>query len=121
MEGNSKIERKEVPQIHSKTGISQDYINQISAIFSFLKARGIDFVKNILKNNPINIQKYEEVYSGYKNVVNDKNRERVKKLDELSVQMNEMFKDPDSINEDVLRSMCNEMYFLVYGDRSVQI
>jgi len=121
MEEYSKIESKEVPQIHSKTGVSQDYNNQLNGLVTFFKGRGIDFVKNMLKKNPFHMEKYEEVYSKYKNVVNDKNRESIKKLDELTIQMNKILKDPDSINEDAFCKTCNEIYFLIYGDRSVEI
>lgn len=121
MEGYFKSESKEVPQINSETGISQDYSNQLNAIVTFLKSRGMDFLKNILKDNPFHMKKYEEFYFEYKNVVNDKNRESVKKLDELVVQMNEILKDPDLINEDSFLEKCNEFYFLIYGKKGLLV
>lgn len=121
MEEYSKIEGKEVPSIHSKTGVSQDYCNQINGVAGLFKNKGIDSVKDRLKKSPIYVKKYEEAYFGCKNVVNDKNRKSIKRLDELAVQMNEILKDIDSINEDAFRKICNEMYFLIYGDRSIKI
>jgi len=41
MEGYSNIEDKEVPQIHTETGVSQDYSNQLNGIVSLFKSRGI--------------------------------------------------------------------------------
>ena len=113
--------KKEVPQIHFKTGVSQDYVNQINGVVTAFKNRGIDFVKILLKQVPFHMEKYEEVYLGYQNIVNDKNRDSIKKLDELAIQMNEILKDPNFIDEDILRKTCNEIYSLIYGDESIKI
>ncbi|MFA6355420.1 MAG: hypothetical protein WCW65_03275 [Candidatus Paceibacterota bacterium] len=67
------------------------------------------------------MEKYEEVYEGYENVVNDKNRDSIKRLDELAIQMNEILKDSNDINEDAFRKTCNEIYSLIYGDESIKI
>ncbi|MFA6325449.1 MAG: hypothetical protein WCX46_04455 [Candidatus Paceibacterota bacterium] len=122
MEEFSKIEDKEeVPQIHSKTGISQDYANQINGAVSSFNRKGLSLLKDKLKERPFHIKKYEEAFSEYKNIVNEKNREGIQKLNELSLRMNDILKDPDSINEDSFRDTCNEIYSIIYGDRSIEI
>ena len=78
--------KQEVPQIHDVTGISQDYINQISGLIAFYKLKNdISAVKNRFSKYPLPIKKYEDVYldDKYNNVVNDKNRSGILKLDEL--------------------------------------
>ena len=125
MDKNFKIEKREVPQIYAKTGISQDYWNMINSIVSHYKMTrgGIERVKEFLieRGKPFEMKKYEDVYSGYDNVVNDKNREGVKRLDELAVLMNETLKDPNNINDEILRKTCNEIRFLIYGEHDVEI
>lgn len=57
----------------------------------------------------------------YINLVNDKNKESIERLNNLVDQMNEIFKNPDSINEDNFRKTINEMFFLVYGNDHIKI
>lgn len=118
---NNKI--KEVPQLNLKTGISMDYFNEINFIFGALTSSslGLNFIKKILKENPIYLKKYEEVYLGYKNVVNDKNREGVKRLNELVCEINEILKNLEPENETELRKKCNEFYFLIFGNNDKKI
>ena len=119
------MENREVPQLSPKTGISQDYWNQINSVVSFyqMKRGGVDRVKEFLieREAPFEMKRYEDVYSGYDNVVNDKNREGLKRLDELAVLMNEILKDPNNINDEILRKTCNEVRFLIYGENDIEI
>jgi len=122
MEEYSNIEsNKKVPQLNPKTGVSMDYSNQFNPLVSGFSIRGISFVKEMLKEIPFHMKKYEEVYSGYKNIVNNKNKDSIKRLDELSVHMNDIFKDLDSVNEEDFRKTCNELNFLIYGDANRDI
>jgi len=120
-----KIEKREVPQLCEKTGISQDYWNQINALVSHYKMTrgGAERVKEFLINrkSPFYIERYEDVYLGYDNVINDKNRESVKRLNELALLMNNILKDPSSINENILIKACNEIRFLIYGKNDIEI
>jgi len=118
---NNPDNRREVPQISPETGVSNDYSNQFNGLVSAFLAKGMDFVKKLLKSIPFHMQKYEEVYSEYKNIINDKNRDKIKRLDELAIAMNEILKDPDSINEADFRKTCNELNLLIYGDSSRDI
>jgi hypothetical protein len=125
MDKHFKNEKKEVPQIHTKTGVSQDYWNMINSIVSHYKMKrgGVERVKEFLikRGTPFEMKKYEDLYSGYNNIVNDKNRESIKRLDELVVLINETLKDPNNINDEILRKTCNEIHFLIYGDNDVEI
>gem|GEM_PF-6143024 len=73
------------------------------------------------KENSIYLKKYEEVYSEYKNVINDKNRESIKKLDDLVDEINEILKNLKPENEANLREKCNEFYFLIYGNNDRKV
>ena len=125
--GDQKNEKRElILGLVPETGVSNDYCNEINFIYSAFKEplpnrKPIDVVKFIFKKNNSKIKKYEERFSEYKDVLNDKNKETVKKLDELASHINEMIKDLNNLNEDELIKMCNEIYFLVYGNRDIQI
>ena len=109
--------KKQVPQVNPATGISGDYNNQIVALIGgFKRKQSTEGMKILLKAFPFHMEKYEDVYSEYANVVNDKNRDRVARIDELAGRMNEIVKDPDSIDEAAFRATCNELNFLIYGD-----
>lgn len=117
---------KEVPQLNPTTEVSEDYSSQYTALVGGYHAGGMDIVKYILEESskvgqPFHMKKYEEVYAGYKNIVNDKNRDRVKKLDELADHMNDLLKDVGNIDEANLRKTCNELNVLVYGDNTRNI
>lgn len=122
--GDINKDKREVPQISPETNISQDYFNKINAVVSLYKMKGgIEKVKGFLKESdtPFHMDKYEEAYSDCKDVVNDKNRDSVNKLNKLAMTMNEILKDPDSIDEDIFRKKCNEISFLIYGDNNIHI
>lgn len=113
----------EVPQINSETGVSQDYANQFNGIVNFYQRgdNGIDLIKTKLKIHPFHMYKYEEAYIGYKNIINDKNRDSIKRIDELADQMNNILKDPDSIDENKFKETCNELYLLIFNNTSKNI
>lgn len=122
--GDINKDKMEVPQLSPETNISQDYFNQINAVVSFYKMRGgIERVKGFLKESstPFHMDKYEEAYSDCKDVVNDKNRDSVNKLNKLAKTMNEMLKDIDSIDEGAFCKICNEISFLIYGNEDTFI
>lgn len=122
--GNINKDKREVPQISPETNISQDYFNQINAVVSFYKMRGgIERVKDFLKDSatPFHMDTYEEAYSDCKDVVNGKNKDSVNKLNKLAITMNEILKDPDSIDESAFRQTYNEICFLIYGNKDTFI
>lgn len=121
MKEYSNIENIEVPQIHPQTGISQDYSGEFESLVH--KSKGIDFVKYMLKTlpSPFHMKKYEEYFAGCKDIVTEKNKDSVKRINELANKMNEITKDPDTLNEADFRKTYNELLFLIYGDRSRDI
>jgi hypothetical protein len=121
METNPNIEGKEVPQIRLETGLSMDYTNQYTGLVGAYSARGMGLVKDLLKAVPFHMQKYEEAYAGYKNIINDKNKDKITRLGELADKMNEIVKDPETVNEEDFRKTCNELNLLIYGDNSRDI
>jgi len=114
-------EVNEKGEIITETGISHDYANKVNALFCFYKEYGLDGLKEYVKENPVHIEKYEEVYSGNVNLINDKNREGLKNLSEQVDQINEILKNPDSIDENVFKKTLDQIYYLIYGDRHIEI
>lgn len=113
--------KPEVPQINPKNGISKDFVNQFAFLMTLYGFKGLPQIAEHLKNRPFKAKKYAEVYKSFNGAVNDKNRETVAKLDETMLRLEEILQDPDNINEETFRQTVNEAYFIVYGDRDVQI
>lgn len=84
---------------------------------------GIDGLRKYVleKGSLFHLKKYEEIYSMYPNIINDKNKESIKRLNELAIKLEDMLKDENPINEDSFRDTCNEMYFLIHGDDHIKI
>ena len=118
---NFDVNLKEMEQIDKNTGISKDYVGELSTLITFYGFGGMKAIIDILKKNPINIKKYVDRYAGFKNVINDSNKENVKKLDLLVDKLNEIIKDPNSIDEKKFRETINKMYFLIYGNNEIKI
>jgi pyridoxine 5'-phosphate synthase PdxJ len=121
MQESFKDHGKEVPGMNPKTALSMDYCNQFNGLVSLFSDSGIEEVKSTLKSISLHVEQYEKVYAGCKDVVNDKNRDKVRRLDELANKMNQILKDPNSINEEDFRKTCNELNFLIYGDHDRDI
>ncbi len=113
--------RPEVPQINSKNGISKDFVNQFAFLITLYDFKGLPQIAEHLKNRPFKAKKYAEVYERFREAVNDGNRETVAKLDETMTSLEEILQNPNNIDEEAFRQTINEAYFLVYGDRDVQI
>jgi len=116
-----EMAKPEMPQINPITGISKDYINQFAALISMYDFRGISMIKKHLEIIPFKVRSYADIYARYNNVVNDKNRDTIVKLDNLSFRLQDILKDPESIDEDEFRKIINEVCFLIYGDDQVKI
>jgi len=120
-------DKEPVPQINSKTGLSMDYGNQYHflGIAFRLYNGGIQAVKDWLKHTgtylqnpapPFYMKYYEDVYKDYSNIITDKNRESVKKLNEFADRMNEITRNPDTLNEEDFREVYDALDALIYGD-----
>lgn len=104
----------EVPQIATKTGISQDYWTEYFAKAGFLQ-KGIESVAKIFEMFPI--KKYEQRFSPeiYENVITEENRKRVARLNELADIANKSFRDISKFNEHQFKNHINEVYHLIYS------
>jgi hypothetical protein len=127
--GGQEERKKELPQIRPVTGISQDYSSKfLSGLFTFYNEfDGVDGLKMLVstskEKDPFDIKKYTELFppSEYENVINDKNRESVQRLDELSVKLKGILSklkslDDNNFEETAFIKTINEMYSLIYGD-----
>lgn len=113
--------KPEVPQINPKNGISKDFINQFAFLITLYDFKGLPQIAEHLKNRPFKAKKYAEVYEKFHEAVNDGNREIVAKLDEAMIRLEEILQNPNNIDEEAFRQTINEAYFLVYGDKDIQI
>jgi len=111
-----ETEKKSLDQICEKTGVSKDYLNKFCAVWSAFEVGGGNMVKGILGGKTFHMERYEDVYADYDNVVNEKNKEAIQKLDELAEKLNNILLNLDNINEEEFLETCNEMYFLIYGE-----
>ena len=107
---------EQVPQIAEETGISQDYFNEYNTKTLVLYTGGVDSVADFFRKYPI--KKYEERFPSteFFNVVNDKNRARVQRLDEIAQMVNTGFIDPTNFTEAEFKSTINEVLKLIRGD-----
>ncbi len=118
--------QEDAPQINSKTGVSMDYGNQFHFLGAAFRAfGGIQAVRDYLghtgqysdsKASSFHMRKYEEVYNEYKNVITDKNREAIKRINELADHMNEITKNFETISEEDFRKTYDELDALIYAD-----
>lgn len=116
-----EVLKPEKPQINEKTGVSKDFINQFAYLITLYDYKGISMVQNHLKKRPFWARKYTDVYANFDNVITDKNRETVARLDELMLNLESILQDPEAIDEEAFKATINEAYSLVYGDNHGQI
>ena len=113
--------KQEVPQINPKNGISKDFVNQFAFLMTLYGFKGLPQIAEHLKNRPFKAKKYAEVYANFREPVNAHNFAAVEKIDDLMVSLEEILRDPNNIDEESFRQTINEAYFLVYGDKDIQI
>ncbi len=112
---------EELTQVNKDTGVTVDYFNKYEHFISVYKFGGgieklKELVKQLKKEDPnFEIPKYEDVYSKYDIIVNEKSVETIKEINELVSQMNKLFEDPEEINETNFCKICNRLNFLLYG------
>jgi len=111
----------EMSQINERTGISKDFINQFSYLITLYDYKGIPMVQEHLRQRPFRARKYADVYARFNNVITDKNREAVAKLDELMLNLESILQDPEIIDEEAFKATINEAYSLIYDDNKGQI
>lgn len=107
----------EVPQINQDTGISADYWNEYFAkrcSFSF-EPNSCEAVAEEIRKYPI--KKYEERFpvNEFEEVINDKNRSRIKRLDELANVINSKFTNASNFTENEFKQLINEVFRLIWN------
>lgn len=107
---------KEIPQIVERTGISGDYWNEYWARTLYFGMSDRSALCESFSNSPV--KKYCERYPGsrYSNVVNNGNRDRIARLDELAEICNREFVTLDGFDESKFKAVINEAHELIYGE-----
>lgn len=108
-------------QINPETGVSLDYMNRFHPIISWYNFGGLNALKTHVLKKPFKAEKYSELYSKYKEAVNEGNIDRVEALDNLAERINEILADQDNIDEDSLEEAIEELSYLVYNDNRVSL
>ncbi len=106
--------KQEIPQITSETGVSGDYFNELTMLrLNFFNGDREKILKTI-KKRPI--KKYQERYpvNLFKNVITEKNKDAVNRLNQLADKINQFAKD-EVFNDAEFVSIYNEMTKLIYG------
>jgi len=137
--GDSEIELRAVPQIHLKTGISQEYYSVVfSALVSMPAIPGMGglpaVIKSIQKKPLKTYQEYIQYSENKENeackkkikyvgAINDKNKHGIKRIDDIAREINEAAKSVDltkiqPINKSIRKKITDgfkEVYTIVYG------
>lgn len=114
--------KHEIPQINPETGMSEDYANEYVRLFHALEdikyALGYDFFNKYV----VSLKKYIERYpiDKFVNVVTDKNRESIRRLDELVDEVNSLI-SIGSRQIDRYSGLVKNIDFLIYGRERVNI
>lgn len=106
-----------VPQIVKSTEISADYFNQYFGFILLLKkGESLDDLAEGFKKFPV--KKYEEVYSPkiYRNALNEKNKNKIKRLDEIADFVNANFTNQNNFDILNFKKIINEVYSIIHGE-----
>ncbi len=110
LENFKKNELSEVPQMNHKSGLSNDYRNEYAAFKTIFDIGGIREFKEFLGDDELHIKKYEERFSPtIYNTITDKNKESVKKINELAEKMNNIIQNPEGFSDDDFLKIYNEL------------
>ncbi len=106
-------EKCEVPQGNAN-GISQDYINVVAGFYNIVrlhKEDGLDWFDKVKK-----IESYEERFPShqYRNVINEKNKDIVDKLNQTIDEINNLLQNK-SRDDNKYLSLIEEVKHLVYN------
>lgn len=101
-----------VPQIHSITGVSQDYQNEFFMLDYISQADTISNYWQRLKPIKHYTERFPE--SQFGDVINDQNREAIRQLDEIVDRINELITSPQVPVEEVAQ-LRKQAYELIYG------
>jgi hypothetical protein len=114
-------EKQTLPQLNKETGVSVDYRNNYVALKTWLDNKGIYYLKNMIKENNIKFQKYEEYFSPsiYKDVITSENKETVTKIDKLINDFNEKTnkENLESFSLEDFNKIFDSLEFLIIGHK----
>jgi hypothetical protein len=99
-------QKQEIPQV-GPTGMSQDYINEIAGLYSFINDIGLEAAINIF--DKIGIKKYLERYpvGQYENIQTEENTHLIERLDELVGELRTNFQN---------RTITKEKFNILYDE-----
>lgn len=106
---------KRMPQILSQTGISADYYNEVMGVAMSIETCDRSWFTEELRKKPL--KRYEERYSTqeFTEVVTDKNRGSVKRLDEIVDALNKSLAAADRFTDQQMLDYVNELQMLIIG------
>ncbi|GIU69455.1 MAG: hypothetical protein KatS3mg002_0691 [Candidatus Woesearchaeota archaeon] len=107
---------EKIPQIHPKTGISQDYFNEYVVIIMLFNNNKIDQVVKIIKDS--HIKTYEQRFppSKYIHDYDEKIKKKVEALDEFAKIINRDFSSEENFNRERFKEIVNEVCRIIYGE-----
>lgn len=114
-QSNGTEQKREMFQIVNRTGMSSDYINEIAPFWYQMGTQGLKAAILHLQKRPM--KKYIECYplELYENVVNEKNKGRIKELDGLVEVFNEKVKN-ETLTEEEFNEMWEKVKTLLHGN-----
>ena len=121
---NEQSRLQEDLQISEETGVSQDFWNEFVPAYQYLqvikkfKEKKVSFDKVEEKLSQYRMKRYEKRFSPtlYPDIINEKNREAIEKLDMLVDEFNEM--QGVGLEEEKIISIMNTASKLIYGSES---
>lgn len=116
------INRKpDISQIVPESGLSGDYRNEWFGVISTLEAGDLELLgESCTEKDGLLIMPYEMRYpeSQFFNVVNNKNKQAISRLNQLVSEANEAFRKlnsglPDSVSWEELKELVKSLYLVV--------
>lgn len=101
----------DVPQLNERTGVSFDYFNAVAYLPLVFYNFGIDGVNEKIRTNPL--RTYQQYFAGMEDLVDDKNRTRVARINRIIGALNE--KARDEMDERTYKKAINALHHLIYG------
>jgi len=104
---------QKVPRLDKQTGVSHDYWNEYSFKVFDLSTFGFAEAKEDFRKYPV--KRYGERFPAgeYEDVVNDRNRARVSRLDDIALSARAIPDNADFTEADFKR-IINEVYTLIF-------
>ena len=108
---------RKVPDIVRRTGVSQDYWTEIFQKKALFDLEGPGFVVDHTRTRPVRTYEQRLSPDQYADVVNDKNRNRIEKLDNLAKLANRVLSKPETAH--YINNVAKAAYYVIYGQVAV--